>query len=433
MASYQTYTTVGDMGPWVSKLVLDLPSAVRAEDVTPTGFSVYVERMDLERGQVALAAEHHGMPLRPSRGYVPVRAAYPCSAASKPQPASDHVALELPEIRLTKRIDGDVMRGYIRGLEYRVTQTAALPATDPDDAPTVGLVWDDCAGDLCPQLDGWHLDGHGTYAGTELNFGWYEPNVAAVNAFRAQPGFFHDEPLPDKLPLVVWLHGAGEGQEPYRSVCGNKAVALGEPDIQGKLGGAAWVLVPSSPTFWMDPDGAGEIVDDNQSCYVAALKALIDAFVAAHADAIDRDRIYIGGLSNGGFMTCRMIADYPGFFAAAVPVCAPWVGELATADEYAAMARTPQWWVQVSDDPIVRPETHLKAAWPQLQAAGAKELHATYYDHIEDAEGKHLIGHFVWIQAYNDDPRTDLDGSLVRGADGFPVTLWQWVGQQRLA
>jgi predicted peptidase len=343
------------------------------------------------------------------------------------------VALELPEIRLTKRIDGDVMRGYIRGLEFRITQTAALPAPDPDDAPTVGLVWDDCAGDLCPQLDGWHLDGHGSYAGTELNFGWYEPNVAAVNAFRAQPGFFHDEPLPDKLPLVVWLHGAGEGQEPYRSVCGNKAVALGEPDIQGKLGGAAWVLVPSSPTFWMDPDGAGELVDDNQSCYVAALKALIDAFVAAHADAIDRDRIYIGGLSNGGFMTCRMIADYPGFFAAAVPVCAPWVGELATADEYAAMARTPQWWVQVSDDPIVRPETHLKAAWPQLQAAGAKELHATYYDHIEDAEGKHLIGHFVWIQAYNDDPRTDLDGSLVRSADGFPVTLWQWVGQQRLA
>ena len=30
MASYQTYTTVGDIGPWVSKLVLDLPCAVRA-------------------------------------------------------------------------------------------------------------------------------------------------------------------------------------------------------------------------------------------------------------------------------------------------------------------------------------------------------------------------------------------------------------------
>jgi len=433
MATYQTFTTVGDSGPWVSKLIVELPGSARAAEVSASGFAVYVERMDLEKGGIALAAEHHGMPLLPSRGYVPVQAAYVCDGAGKPQVAGSHVALELPELRLTKRIDGDVMRGYIRGMAFRVMQVAPIPAEAPGAAPVVGLVWDECAGDVCPQLAGWHLDGHGSYAGVEMNFGWYEPNVAAVNAFRAQPGFFHDEPLPAQLPLVVWLHGAGEGQEPYRSVCGNQAVALGGPDIQGKLGGAAWVLVPSSPTFWMDPDGAGELVDDNQSFYVAALKALIDEFVAAHADAIDTQRIYIGGLSNGGFMTCRMIADYPGFFAAAVPVCAPWVGALATADEYAAMARTPQWWVQVSDDPIVRPETHLIAAWPKLKAAGAAELHATYYDHIEDAAGKHLIGHFVWVQAYHDDPRTDLDGSLVLGKDGFPVTLWQWVGQQRLA
>ena len=48
--------------------------------------------------------------------------------------------------------------------------------------------------------------------------------------------------------------------------------------------------------------GDGTIVDDNQSIYGAALKALVDEFVAAHADTVDLGRIYVGGLSNGGFM-----------------------------------------------------------------------------------------------------------------------------------
>lgn len=432
MAQYKTFTTCDDMGPWVSKLILELPATARANDVDCASFSVYAERMDLEKGCIALAAEHRGDPKLPSRGYVKVLAAYVSDERGKKAEAGTHVTLELPECRLTKHIDGDVMRGYIRGLAYRVTQLAAIPAEVPGEAPVVGLVFDECAGDVCPALEGWHLDGTGTFAGIDMNYGWFEPNVEAVNAFRALPGFFQKDPLPEKLPLVLWLHGAGEGQQPYRTVCGNKVTAISGADIQDKLGGAAYVLTPSSPTFWMDPDGKGELVDDNQSHYAKAVKALVDEFVAAHADSIDTKRIYIGGLSNGGFMTCRMIADYPGFFAAAVPVCAPWVGALATDEEYAAMAQTPQWWVQVDDDPLVTPKEHVCAAWPHLKAAGAEDLHVTYYDHIVDAKGAHLIGHFVWVQVYNDEPKTDFDGRLVLH-DGFPVTLWQWVGKHSLS
>jgi predicted esterase len=432
MAQYKTFTTCGDMGPWVSKLILELPSVAHANDVTSDSFNVYVERMDLEKGGIALAAEHHGGPKLPSRGFVTVRATYVCDERGNPAPVGKHVALELPECRMTKRIDGDVMRGYIRGLRYRVTQLTPIPGEEPGDAPVVGLVFDECDGDVCPALVGWHLDGRGTYAGIEMNYGWFEPNVAAVNAFRALPGFFHQDPLPDKLPLVVWLHGAGEGQEPYRTVTGNKVTAISGADIQGKLGGAAYVLAPSSPTFWMDPDGKGEMVDDNQTFYAKAVKALIDEFIADRADSIDTNRIYIGGLSNGGFMTLRMIVDYPGFFAAAVPVCAPWVGDLGTDEEHATMAKTPMWWVQSDDDPIVPVDTHFQPSWERLIATGAQDLHATYFDHIDDADGNRLIGHFVWVQAYNDVPRTDLDGSLVRW-NGYPVTLWQWVGKHSLA
>ena len=395
MAQYKTFTTCTDMGPVVSKLILELPATARANDVTAGSFSVYAERMDLEQGGIALAAEHRGGPLLPSRGYVDVLAAYVCDEKGNAVEAGTYVALELTECRLTKRIDGDVMRGYIRGMEYRVTQLRSIPAETPGDAPVVGLVFDECAGDVCPALDGWSLDGVGTFAGVEMNYAWFEPNVAAINAFRALPGFFHQDPLPQKLPLLLWLHGAGEGQEPY-------------------------------------PDGKGQLVDDNQSFYTEALKALVDEFVAAHADAVDTKRIYVGGLSNGGFMTCRLITEYPGFFAAAVPVCAPWVGDLATDEEFAAMAKTPMWWVQSDDDPIVPVATHFKPSWERLVKAGAQDLHATYFDHIVDANGAPLIGHFVWVQAYNDEPKTDLDGSLVCW-DGFPVTLWQWVGKHSMA
>lgn len=435
MARYKTYTTVGDMGPFVDRLILELPQEVRPTDCSTSAFSVYIERMDLEKGGVALSKGHTltdaPSALVPSRGYVRIKAAYPCTGQGAPCPVSSHVALELDRGRLTKRIDGDIMRGSIRGMEFRVTQLEAFPAASLDEAPTVGLVWNECAGDVCPQLDGWNLEGRGCFAGVEMRYAWYTPDIEAVNALRAQPGFFHGDPLPGKLPLVVWLHGAGEGQEPYRTITGNKVVALGEADIQAKLGGAAYVLAPSCPTFWMDTDGSNTIADDNQSCYVEALKALIDEFIAARASSIDVDRIYIGGLSNGGFMTCRMIADYPGFFAAAVPVCASWVGGLGTDDEFARMARTPSWWVQVDDDPLVKPDSHLWPSWTRLVEAGAEDVHVTYYDHIVGENGERLIGHFVWINVYKDEPRTDLDGSLVI-YEGRPVTLWQWVGKHRL-
>lgn len=435
MARYKTFTTVGDMGPLVTKLILELPQEVRPTDCPTSAFSVYVERVDLEKGGVALSKGHAltdaPSALVPSRGYVRIEAAYPCDEKGTSRSVSSYVALELEQGRLTKRIDGDIMRGYIRGMEFRTTQLEAFPAASLDEAPTVGLVWDACAGDICPQLDGWDIEGHGVFAGVEMNYAWYTPDVEAVNAFRAQPGFFHGDPLPEKLPLVVWLHGAGEGQEPYRTITGNKVVALGEAGIQAKLGGAAYVLAPSCPTFWMDSDGSNEIADDNQSCYAGALKALIDDFIAARAETIDAGRIYIGGLSNGGFMTCRMIVDYPGFFAAAVPVCASWVGELGTDDEFARMAKTPSWWVQVDDDPLVRPDSHLWPSWRRLMEAGAEDTHVTYYDHIVDERGEHLIGHFVWINVYKDEPKTELDGTLVT-YDGVPVTLWQWVGRHRL-
>ena len=94
MASYRTFTTVGDFGPYVSRLILALPSCVCAHDVSARSFSVYVERKDPATGELVRAKEHHtDSRASLSRGYVPVRRTYVSDVMGVPVPAGDHVTL----------------------------------------------------------------------------------------------------------------------------------------------------------------------------------------------------------------------------------------------------------------------------------------------------------------------------------------------------
>ena len=71
--------------------------------------------------------------------------------------------------------------------------------------------------------------------------------------------------------------------------------------------------------MWMD-DGSGEYTQDGRSMYVDALDALISAYIEARP-WIDRTRVYIGGCSNGGFMTMKMLIHTPDRYAAGLPIC----------------------------------------------------------------------------------------------------------------
>jgi hypothetical protein len=207
MAGYKTFTSAADMGPYVSKLILELPEKVRTEFVDKDCFSVYVERKDAETGEVVLAKEHHtDKQAYPSKGYVPVLSAYASDGEGSPQEESTYIALELPEIRLTKRIDGGLTRGYIRVMDFRITQTKTIPAEVPGEAPLSGLVFDIDTGDICPDLNGWDLTGSGIFDDIDMNYGFFTPDLDAVNAARAARPF---SPLPpvtaqerDRSPTV---------------------------------------------------------------------------------------------------------------------------------------------------------------------------------------------------------------------------------------
>ncbi len=429
MSTYATVVTCGDFGPWISKVVVDLPCEVRASEVAPEGFNVYCERFE-PSGEPLMRKERGADHAVASAGYVPVLAAYPCDELGARAEAGAHVALELPETRLTKRIEGGVLGS--RYIENRLRVTQLAPLGEGGD-PVCGLVFDEPREEYAPELAGWTSAVQKTAVdGIALEYGYFEPSFEP----RRPNPFAQPVPAPRKAPLIVYLHGAGEGrgdtsgEGAKRAFTGNRVTALSQNPIQGYFGGAAWVLVPQSPTFWMD-NGTEQMGRSNQSIYAPALKALIDEFVAEHADRVDTSRIVVAGLSNGGFMTLRMARDYPGFFAAAAPCCAPWYN--ATEEDVELLSRTPLWFTHSKGDELVDPRETVLPLFAALKAAGA-DVHCTYFDHVEDLTGRYretdgsakkTFNHGVWIHQFNDFCRTDLDGSNVL-LDAEPVGLWEW-------
>lgn len=433
--TYATVTTLGDFGPWISKVVLDLPCTVRANDVDANTFHIYVERHE-RTGEVLMRKEHGADHAAPSVGYIDVLAAYPCDENGRKLAVGAHVALEVAEQRLTKKIEGGVMGSRMLDDQLHITQLAALPGNDGDD-PTCGLVFDTCRGDICPALKGWSNAVQKTAVdGIALEYGFFEPSFKAEDSACFNPFAPEATVVPQKAPLVVYLHGAGEGkgatqgEGATRAYIGNRVTAISQAKIQRYFGGLAWVLVPQSPTFWMD-NGVEQLGRSNQSIYSPVLKALIDEFIAEHAERIDTDRIVVAGLSNGGFMTLRLCADYPDFFAAGLPCCAPWYN--ATDEDVAALAKTPLWFTHSKGDELVSPQQTVLPLTARLRDAGAN-VHLTYFSHVEDLTGRYreadgspkkTFNHGVWIHQFNDLCYQDFDGGNVL-IDGEPVGCWEW-------
>ena len=245
-------------------------------------------------------------------------------------------------------------------------------------------------------------------------------------------------PLADKKPLIIWLHGAGEGgTDPDIVLLGNKVVNLAAPAIQSAFDGA-YVLAPQCPTMWMD-DGTGRYTADGSSCYTQALKALIDAYIAQNP-TIDTSRIYIGGCSNGGFMTIKMLITYPRYFAAAFPVCEAYLDGWITDSEIESIKTTPIWFTHAANDNVVSPQLFSTATYKRLIDAGAENAHLTLWPSVADTSGLYLgkngqpyayDGHWSWLYTLNDECRIDYDGSFVM-VNEQPVTIMQWLSCQSL-
>jgi predicted peptidase len=171
-----------------------------------------------------------------------------------------------------------------------------------------------------------------------------------------------------KWPLILCLHGAGERGEDLAlvKVHGIAKIVEHRPDFP-------FVCVsPQCPedSWWPD--------------YTQTLKGLIDDILAQYA--VDGTRLYLTGLSMGGYGTWALATRYPDLFAAIAPICGGGNPEVAPALKEVAV-----WAFHGEADDLVPLQASQRMV-DALRVAGG-DVRFTVYPGV---------GHDAWTQTYQD-------------------------------
>ena len=123
-----------------------------------------------------------------------------------------------------------------------------------------------------------------------------------------------------KYPLVIFLHGMGERGDDNKKQLTHGGPMFLNPANQEKY--PAYVLFPQCPetAFWAYKKPTLKMTaEDVMPPVFQAVKEMIDTYLA-YPD-VDKQRVYIMGLSMGGMATFDMVSRFPEIFAAAIPIC----------------------------------------------------------------------------------------------------------------
>ena len=216
--------------------------------------------------------------------------------------------------------------------------------------------------------------------GYKLNYNVYTPLYASKE---------------NKRPLIIFLHGSGERGSDNQSQLKNailNAAKSGEwanavilaPQCPSSSSGSTNSNV-TYPNRWVESNWAdGNYMQANvpESKPLHAVAELVKEY--AGYDYVDTDRIYVVGLSMGGFGTWDLVSRYPDLFAAAVPICGG-----GPSDRVDILKDIPIYTFHGSSDPVV-------------PYSGTKDM----YDSIIAVGGKNIIfktfrgmGHDIWNDA----------------------------------
>lgn len=179
-------------------------------------------------------------------------------------------------------------------------------------------------------------------------------------------------------PLILFLHGSGERGDDNEKQLVHGAKRFLDKEERKKY--PAIVVFPQCPlgTFWSHAHRTGE--DRNK--WVAPFYAqpnqpmklvieLLDQMV--EQEAVDTTRLYLGGLSIGGFGTFDLLAHQPNRFAAAFPICGG--GNPNLAPLYAS--NTALWVFHGAKDDVVLPK-YSRSMVAAIKAAGGAIKYTEY-------------------------------------------------------
>jgi predicted peptidase len=199
---------------------------------------------------------------------------------------------------------------------------------------------------------------------------------------------FPDSDTLRRFPLIIFLHGSGERGNDNEAQL--KWGAMNFATDENMMRHPAFVIAPQCPA---NMSWANSIRDRNstqitmQPTPTKPMQLVIELIEKLKKTLrVDTNRIYITGLSMGGYGTYDAIMRYPKLFAAAVPVCGG--GDVS---KVPSIAHIPIWIFHGAEDPAVSPVYSLD----MLQALTKAGAHPGFTQYPE-------VGHFSWLAAYSD-------------------------------
>ncbi len=171
------------------------------------------------------------------------------------------------------------------------------------------------------------------------------------------------------FPLVIFLYGAGERGIDNEVQIKHISEPFLDPDNRSRH--ACYVVAPQCPekNMWANY-GREHHMTEKPTQPMQLLIELIHKIEKEYP--IDSSRIYVAGLSMGGYGTWDLIARFPHRFAAAVPICGG--GDIKTAQQ---IKNIPVWAFHGALDKIV-PPSHSRDMVKALQQAGGKPGYTEY-------------------------------------------------------
>lgn len=188
-----------------------------------------------------------------------------------------------------------------------------------------------------------------------------------------------------KYPLVLFFHGAGErGDDNVKQlVHGMKEFVK---DVN-RTKHPCFVVAPQCPagTWWSAPTRS-KLAKPAARLHrpLESSMALLDSLEREFP--IDAARIYVTGLSMGGYATWDLILHHPDRFAAAAPICGG--GDVAQAGK---LAQLPIWAFHGEADKAV-PVALTRGMIDAIRKAGGKPRYTEYAG----------VGHDSWTRTYAD-------------------------------
>ncbi len=201
----------------------------------------------------------------------------------------------------------------------------------------------------------------------------YEKNGEYLRYYRHDPA-----DVTEPKPLVVYLHGAGSRGDDLSVIA--RVGAIGEID-KGRNMDAVIVAPQCHKDTW----------NDHYETLLSFIRTMIDDPV------VDKDRVYLCGMSMGGYASWAVAMSHPDWFAALVPVCGG--GMYWNAGR---LKHLPIWAFHGALDTTVLPEESIHMVKAVNQNGGQAKL-TIYPD----------VAHDAWFPAFADD------------------AMWAWMFAQR--